>query len=118
MNRLTRSAGRVLWEDESVRLLMTVTLDRPGTWSLNMRGVSFLRLSVPWSMDAEQVNLDEPSSGRNRFQRRLRTFIAARSSVQTMIAGRLRLRHTKCFGCWSSGNLFPSRLSNRILSRT
>ena len=59
---LDTSAGRVLWEDESVRLLMTVTLDRPGTWSLNMRGVSFLRLSVPWSMDAEQVNLDEPSS--------------------------------------------------------
>lgn len=59
---LDTSAGRVLWEGESVRLLITVTLDRPGTWSLNMRGASFLRLSIPWSMNAEQVNLDEPSS--------------------------------------------------------
>lgn len=59
---LDTSAGRVLWEGESVRLLITVTLDRPGTWSLNMRGASFLQLSIPWSMDAEQVNMDEPSS--------------------------------------------------------
>ena len=59
---LDTSAGRVLWEGESVRLLITVTLDRPGTWSLNMRGASFVRLSIPWSMNAEQVNLDEPSS--------------------------------------------------------
>ena len=59
---LDTSAGRVLWEGESVRLLITVTLDRPGTWSLNMRGASFLQLSIPWSIDAEQVNMDEPSS--------------------------------------------------------
>ncbi len=59
---LDTSAGRVLWEEASVRLLITVTLDRPGTWSLNMRGASFLQLDVQWSMDAAQVNMDEPSS--------------------------------------------------------
>ena len=59
---LDTSAGRVLWEDESVRLLITVTLDRPGTWSLNMRGASFLQLDIPWSMNAAEVNMDEPSS--------------------------------------------------------
>lgn len=59
---LDTSAGRVIWEEASVRLLITVTLDRPGTWSLNMRGASFLQLDVQWSMDAAQVNMDEPSS--------------------------------------------------------
>ena len=54
--------GRVLWEDAPVRLLITVTLDRPGTWSLNMRGASVMRLDVPWSMDASAVDQDEPSS--------------------------------------------------------
>ena len=52
------SEGRVLWEDEPVRLIFSVTLDRPGTWELNMRGPSFLRLDVPWSIEAELVDLD------------------------------------------------------------
>ena len=56
------SQGRVLWENEPVRLIFSVTLDRPGTWELNMRGPSFLRLDVPWSIEAELVDLDEPSS--------------------------------------------------------
>ena len=59
---LELSQGRVLWEGEPVRLIFSVTLDRPGTWELNMRGPSFLRLDVPWSIDAELVDLDEPSS--------------------------------------------------------
>ena len=59
---LTFSDGRVLWEDDPIRLIFSVTLDRPGTWSLNMRGASFLKLDVPWSLDAALANLDEPSS--------------------------------------------------------
>jgi len=59
---LDLSDGRVLWVDEPVRLVFTVTIDRPGTWSLNMRGPSFLRLDVPWSIDPEAVDVDEPSS--------------------------------------------------------
>ena len=59
---LDLSDGRVLWDDEPVRLVFTVTIDRPGTWSLNMRGPSFLRLDVPWSIDPEAVDVDEPSS--------------------------------------------------------
>ena len=54
--------GRVLWTDEPVRLIITVTLDRPGSWELRMRGASSLVLDVPWSIDAEEVNTDEPSS--------------------------------------------------------
>ncbi len=59
---LDLSQGRVLWEDEPVRLIFSITLDRPGTWEFHMRGPSFLRLDVPWSIDAERVDLDEPSS--------------------------------------------------------
>ena len=59
---LDLSDGRVLWDDEPVRLVFTVTIDRPGTWSLNMRGPSFLRLDVPWSIDPEAIDVDEPSS--------------------------------------------------------
>ena len=43
---LTFSDGRVLWEDDPIRLIFSVTLDRPGTWSLNMRGASFLKLEI------------------------------------------------------------------------
>ena len=60
--QLDLSAGRVLWEDEPVRLVFSVTLDRPGNWALNMRGASFLSLNIPWSIDAQEANLDEPSS--------------------------------------------------------
>ena len=60
--QLDLSAGRVLWEDEPVRLVFSVTLDRPGNWALNMRGASYLSLNVPWSIDAQEANLDEPSS--------------------------------------------------------
>lgn len=59
---LTFSDGRVLWEGDPIRLIFSVTLDRPGTWSLNMRGASFLKLDVPWSLDAALADLDEPSS--------------------------------------------------------
>ena len=59
---LTFSDGRVLWEEDPIRLIFSVTLDRPGTWSLNMRGASFLKLDVPWSLDAALADLDEPSS--------------------------------------------------------
>ena len=54
--------GRVLWESDPVRLLFSVTLDRPGTWSLNMRGASFLKFDIPWSIDASLADIDEPSS--------------------------------------------------------
>ncbi len=59
---LNLNEGRILWESDPVRLLFSVTLDRPGTWSLNMRGASFLKLDVPWSIDGALADLDEPSS--------------------------------------------------------
>ena len=59
---LSLTEGRVLWEDEPLRLVLTFTLDRPGTWALNMRGASVVKLDVPWSIDAEAVDRDEPTS--------------------------------------------------------
>ena len=59
---LTLSEGRVLWSDEPIRLLLSVTLDRPGTWTLFMRGASQLTVDVPWSIDPNAVDVDEPSS--------------------------------------------------------
>ncbi|MAJ01507.1 MAG: hypothetical protein CMA10_03770 [Euryarchaeota archaeon] len=54
--------SRILWGGEQVRLLMTVTIDQPGSWELNMRGPSKMEIQVPWSVDAEVANVDEPSS--------------------------------------------------------
>jgi len=54
--------GRVVWVDEPIRIILTITLDRPGSWALNMRGASFLTIEVPWSVDADAQNVDEPSS--------------------------------------------------------
>ena len=59
---LSLTEGRVLWEDQPLRLVLTFTLDRPGTWALNMRGASVVKLDVPWSIDAEAVDRDEPTS--------------------------------------------------------
>ena len=59
---LSLTEGRVLWEDEPLRLVLTFTLDRPGTWALNMRGASVVKLDVPWSIDAEAIDRDEPTS--------------------------------------------------------
>ncbi len=59
---LDLSEGRVLWNDEPVRLILTFSLDRPGSWELNMRGASFFEFDVPWSIDPETVDLDEPTS--------------------------------------------------------
>ena len=60
--QLDLSEGRVLWENEPIRLVLTITLDRPGTWEFNMRGASVMKLDVPWSIDAGDVDSDEPSS--------------------------------------------------------
>lgn len=59
---LDHSNSRVIWAQAPIRLIMTVTLDRPGTWELNMRGASTIEMDVPWSIDAEAANIDEPSS--------------------------------------------------------
>ena len=59
---LSLSAGRVLWDGEPIRLVISATLDRPGTWTLYMRGASWMEFDIPWSMDAAAVDIDEPSS--------------------------------------------------------
>ena len=59
---LDLGAKRVLWKDAQIRLIMVVTLDRPGTWELNLRGPSKIEIEIPWSVDADAANVDEPSS--------------------------------------------------------
>lgn len=59
---LDSGASRVLWKDDQIRLIMVVTLDRPGTWELNLRGPSKIEMELPWSTDAEAADVDEPSS--------------------------------------------------------
>ncbi|HJM54669.1 MAG TPA: hypothetical protein QGI72_00315, partial [Poseidonia sp.] len=54
--------SRIIWKGDQIRLLMTVTIDQPGTWELNMRGPSKIEMEVPWSVDADAANVDEPSS--------------------------------------------------------
>ena len=59
---LDLSNSRIIWGGEQVRLLMTVTIDQPGSWELNMRGPSKMEMQVPWSVDADAADVDEPSS--------------------------------------------------------
>ena len=59
---ISLSDGRVLWSDEPIRVVISATLDRPGTWTLFMRGASWLAFDVPWSIDPDAVDVDEPSS--------------------------------------------------------
>lgn len=60
--QMSLSKGRVLWSEEQVKVLITVTLDQPGTWSFNMRGASSMLLEIPWSLNPSTANVDEPTS--------------------------------------------------------
>jgi hypothetical protein len=60
--QMSLSKGRVLWAEEQVKVLITVTLDQPGTWSFNMRGASSMLLEIPWSLNPSTANVDEPTS--------------------------------------------------------
>ena len=62
---LNLNGNRVLWPEDVVRLRLTFSLDRPGTWELHMRGNSFLELDIEWSEDINARNTDEPSSSLN-----------------------------------------------------
>lgn len=56
---------RLLWAGQSVRLRLTFTIDRPSTWELHLWGDSFFELTIPWSQNIEEANIDEPSSDSN-----------------------------------------------------
>ena len=56
---------RLLWAEQSVRLRLTFTIDRPSTWELHLWGDSLLELTIPWSQNIEEANSDEPSSDSN-----------------------------------------------------
>lgn len=59
---LDQTNGRVVWVNEPVRLIVEITLDRPGTWAFNMRGASFIEMDIPWSASPTEEDVDEPSS--------------------------------------------------------
>ncbi|HIF91122.1 MAG TPA: hypothetical protein EYQ58_06290 [Candidatus Poseidoniales archaeon] len=56
---------RLLWAGQNVRLRLTFTIDRPSTWELHLWGNSFLELTIPWSQNIDDANIDEPSSDSN-----------------------------------------------------
>ena len=56
---------RLLWEGQNVRLRLTFTIERPSTWELHFWGDSFLEMTIPWSQNIEEANVDEPSSDIN-----------------------------------------------------
>ena len=47
---------------DQVLLTLQFTIDRPGTWVLDLFGSSSIEVAIPWSIHAEDVDLDEPSS--------------------------------------------------------
>ncbi len=59
---LTFSDSGVLWPNQQVKLFVSIFLEQPGTWELNLRGSSFLELDIPWSIDPANADVDEPSS--------------------------------------------------------
>ena len=59
---LTFVADRVLEPGDQVLLTLQFTIDRPGTWVLDLFGSSSIEIAIPWSIHAEDVDLDEPSS--------------------------------------------------------
>lgn len=59
---LTFSDSGVLWPGQQVKLFVSIVLEQPGTWELNLRGSSFLELNIPWSIDPTIADVDEPSS--------------------------------------------------------
>lgn len=60
--------GRVVWVGEPVRLIVEITLDRPGSWTVNMRGASLIEMDIPWSASPSQEDVDEPSSSTQPVQ--------------------------------------------------
>lgn len=59
---LENGGDRLLWPEESIRVLLQFEVERPGTWQLNLRGASYMFLDIIWSEDVEARNIDEPSS--------------------------------------------------------
>ena len=56
------SNGRILRPNDPVILTLSFRIDRPVTWELHLAGNSWFDLPIEWSLDADAVNVDEPSS--------------------------------------------------------
>ena len=54
--------GRLLWPEETVRIRVTFTLDRPSTWEFHLRESSFIELDIGWSDNIAAKDVDEPTS--------------------------------------------------------
>lgn len=59
---LNLDSGRLLWPDETVRIRVTFTLDRPSTWEFHLREASYIELDITWSDNIAAKNVDEPTS--------------------------------------------------------
>ena len=54
--------GRLLWPEETVRIRVTFTLDRPSTWEFHLREASYMELDITWSDNIAAKDVDEPTS--------------------------------------------------------
>jgi len=64
---------RLLWAGQNVRLRLTFTIERPSTWELHLWGDSFLEMTIPWSENIEEANVDEPSGDINPVETEFET---------------------------------------------
>ena len=59
---LDLSNGRLLDPAGVVRLRLTFQLDRPATWELHLRSLSYFEIDIAWSVNPAHADVDEPSS--------------------------------------------------------
>ena len=59
---LNLDQGRLLWPEETVRIRVTFTLDRPSTWEFHLREASYIEFDITWSDNIAAKDVDEPTS--------------------------------------------------------
>ena len=56
------SSGRILSPNDVIQLTLAFEIDRPVTWKLGLSGSTYLDLPIIWSLNPDDVDVDEPSS--------------------------------------------------------
>ena len=79
-----------------------------------MRGASFLKLDIPWSIDAEQADIDEPSSTTQPVETIFEDIHRGALVGADHDCWAFEVEHTKFFGCGLIGIWCQLRLSNLI----
>ena len=56
------SSGRILSPNDVIQLTLAFEIDRPVTWKLGLSGSTYFDLPIIWSLNQDDVDVDEPSS--------------------------------------------------------